>query len=111
MKSHRRLSIFLWAVCFLTVFFYTTTGSVALDAGTGGRQVPDGVTVELTKEFYEALLNKNASGKTVYTNDPSQEYLQQIAVSTRFLVETNLEILKQQERLNRLLESFLEKKK
>ena len=66
---------------------------------------------ELTKDFYEALRNEGDHGTTVYTNDLSQEYLKQIATSTRFMVETNLEILKQQERSINLLRSLLKDQK
>lgn len=71
-------------------------------------QIPDGVYIKLTKDFYEAL--KNQSSK-VYTNNPSEEYLKQIAVATKFMVETNLEILKQQGKLNEMLRSILKDRK
>ena len=70
-------------------------------------RVPEGVYIKLTQDFYEALKNEDSGGAKVYTNDPSDEYLKQIAISTKFMVETNLEILKQQEKMNQMLDSLL----
>ena len=82
----------------------------AQDEGSKSR-IPEGVYIKLTKDFYEALKNEGSGGAKVYTNDPSDEYLKQIAISTKFMVETNLEILKQQERMNQMLNSLLKGKK
>ncbi len=82
----------------------------AQDAGNK-YQIPEGVYIKLTKDFYEALKNEGAGGTKVYTNDPSDEYLKQIAISTKFMVETNLEILKQQESMNQMLNTLLKGKK
>jgi hypothetical protein len=71
--------------------------------------IPEGVYLELTRDFYEALRHEGDGGVTVYTNDPSAVHLKEIAVSTRFLVQTNLEILKQQEIMNELLRRLMEK--
>ena len=73
--------------------------------------LPEGVYIELTKDFYEALKEESYRGTTSYSNDPSTEYLKQISISSRFMVETNLHILKQQERIIQLLHSLLEDKK
>jgi hypothetical protein len=73
-------------------------------------RIPEGVYIELTKEFYEALRNNGYGGTKTYSNDPSKDYLKQIAISTRFMVETNLQILKQQEKMIQLLEDLNEKK-
>ncbi len=69
----------------------------------GKIDLPEGVYLELTRDFYEAL----KQGDKVYTNDPSQEYLRRISVSSRFMVETNLKILEQQERILRKLDQVL----
>ena len=82
----------------------------AQDAGNR-YQIPEGVYIKLTKDFYEALKNGGSGGAKVYTNDPSDEYLKQIAISAKFMVETNLEILKQQERMNQMLDSLLKGRK
>ncbi len=74
-----------------------------LGSGDGkGYQVPEGVYIELTRDFYQALKQE----ANTYTNDPSQEYLRRISVSARFMVETNLKILEQQERILRKLDEI-----
>ena len=74
-------------------------------------KIPEGLYIELTKDFYEALREDNYRGIKSYSNDPSTEYLKQISISARFMVETNLNILRQQERIIQLLHSHLEEKK
>jgi len=73
--------------------------------------VPEGVYIKLTREFYQALRDEGDRGTRLYSNDPSVEYLKQISISTRFIVETNLQILKQQERIIQLLQSLQGDKK
>ena len=72
----------------------------ATTAGTGEDSLPQGVYLKLTQDFYEAL---QAPEARVYTNDPAKAHLREIAVNTRFMVEVNLQILKEQERLAGLL--------
>jgi len=88
-------------------------GPVMLSAQEGGTQyqIPEGVYIKLTKDFYEALQNTGSGSAKVYTTNPSDEYLKQIAIATKFMVETNLEILKQQARMNAMLHSLLKDKK
>jgi hypothetical protein len=74
-------------------------------------RIPEGVYIELTEEFYEALRNNGYGGSKTYSNDPSKDYLKQIAISTRFMVETNLQILRHQEKMIQLLENLQDKKK
>lgn len=83
-----------------------------LSAQEGGTQyqIPEGVYIKLTKDFYEALQNTGSGSAKVYTTNPSDEYLKQIAIATKFMVETNLEILKQQARMNEMLHSLLKGK-
>ena len=69
--------------------------------------VPDGIQLKLTKDFYDSLLDKNKRGGTLYSNDPSMEYLKEIAISARFMVETNFQIMEQNERIIKLLQSLL----
>ena len=69
--------------------------------------LPQGVYIDLTKEFYEALKAEGNAGNKTYTNDISQEYLRQIAISAKFMVESNLRILENQQRIIELLESVL----
>ncbi len=73
--------------------------------------VPEGVYIELTRDFYEALRNGGQRGEKFYDNDPSTEYLREISISSRFIVETNLQILKQQERILQLLQTLSNDKK
>ena len=98
-----------FGVAFLAVLIVGST-LYAEDDGIKGR-IPEGVYIELTKDFYEALQNNRNEGAKTYSNDPSNYYLKQIAVSTRFMVETNLQILKQQEKMIQLLEDLNRKNK
>lgn len=68
-------------------------------------ELPEGIYIELTKEFYEALKGEGGTEGKSYTNEMSQEYLRQIAISAKFIVQTNLQILKNQEKIIQLLES------
>lgn len=71
------------------------------------------VFLRIDKEFYDALNNDGQNGKKVYSNNPnakSEEYLRQIAVSTKYMVETNIAILKQQEQIIKLLQTRSEEK-
>ena len=96
--------IFLGAAFLATVIMLPST-LVAKDDRVRDR-IPEGVYIELTEEFYEALRNNGYGGSKTYSNDPSKDYLKQIAISTRFMVETNLQILKHQEKMIRLLENL-----
>ncbi|MFH0729832.1 MAG: hypothetical protein V2B19_26260 [Pseudomonadota bacterium] len=77
------------------------------DAADGERPVApsSGLYIELTENFYRALKNEAAGADRIYTNNSADEYLRQIAVSTKFMVETNLQIIRQQEKIIELLES------
>ena len=70
-------------------------------------ELPEGVYMKLDREFYESL---RGNDKT-YSNNKSTEYLREISISTRFTVETNLQIIKQQEQIIRLLEKIADNKK
>ena len=70
------------------------------------KDLPDGVYLKLTKDFYESLSNN----KSTYSNNKSTEYLREISISSRFNVETNLQIIKQQEEIIRLLKIIADKK-
>ena len=65
-----------------------------------------GISIELTREFYEALKQEGGSGSRTYSNDPRNEYLRRIAVSGEFAVKTNLTIVQQQEKIIELLEEL-----
>jgi hypothetical protein len=68
---------------------------------------PYGIYIDLNQEFYDALKDESYAGSArTYSNDRGREYLRRIAVSSEFMVKTNLEILQQQERIIRLLEGL-----
>lgn len=90
------------AVC--TLCLLVSQGDVAVAADGKVRHIE----VELTESFYRAL-RAEGDNKT-YRTDTSEEYLRQIAVSSRFTVESNLKIIKQQERIIELLEALQKKK-
>ena len=69
--------------------------------------LPDGVYLKLNREFYESL---NDTNKNTYTNDKSSEYLREISISSRCVVESNLQIIRQQEEIIRLLKTIADKK-
>ena len=77
----------------------SVSGAVTATAGNPATVVE----VELTESFYRAL---RAEGTKTYSTDKSEEYLRQIAVSSRYAVESNLKIIKQQERIIELLEKM-----
>ena len=71
------------------------------------KNLPDGVYMELTKEFYDALRKEDSSGKKVYSSDSSRKYLKEVAVAARLMVETNQKIIKQHEKMIQLLETLV----
>jgi hypothetical protein len=80
----------------------------AFAAGPGEPQrynLPRGVYIDLNKDFYEALQGGTTTTRT-YTSDPQQDYLRRIAVSTEYMVKTNLTVIQQQEKIIMLLESL-----
>ncbi len=69
----------------------------------GGRS--PAVFLDISEAFYRALEARDGGEKVYGTGSAmADEYLRQIAVSTRFMVETNLQLLRQQERIIQLLE-------
>ena len=100
-KSLMIAGIFL---ALMMVSFSTSTG----DEAKGRHRLRTGVYVDMTEEFYRALQEGDHS-KKLSTNS-SENYLHQIAIATRYTVETNLQILNQQERIIKLLEEIRDKK-
>ena len=88
------------ALATLAWFFLPTTGPAAETAGDRWKTRTE---LQLTEEFYKTL---RSEGAKTYATGTSDEYLRQIAVSTRFMVETNLRLLQQQERIIQLLEAL-----
>lgn len=109
MKSFKGTRTVFWAVLLLILLGVGAINLLAADDSK--RKVPEGVYIELTRDYYEALKNMGQGSTKVYSNDPSSEYLKEISISSKFMVETNLEILKQQERIIELLRSVLNKRR
>jgi hypothetical protein len=80
----------------------------AQDGGTSGFH-SRGAYINITKDFYRELQNEGKNQDRIYGQGSSDEYLRRIEVSTRFMVETNLRILEQQEKMIRLLEALTRK--
>jgi len=105
-----------WALLCLgvaSVLVIVPSGLREARAESAARQhrLPGGVYVDLTKEFYEALQGTTEGKEKVYSNSMSDEYLRQLAVSSTFTVRTNLQIIRQQERIIQLLQSIVNKEK
>ncbi len=107
-KREKNLAKVLMALMLGVSFIWAIPGATQ---ESGNRyQLPEGIYINLTEDFYRALEKEDAGEKT-YSTDRSNEYLRQIAISAKFMVDTNLQILKQQERIIRLLESINAKTK
>lgn len=85
----------------LTIIFMVFLISERSPSTGSNYNIPEGVYIKLINEFYNAL---KSSKDVTYSNDTSLEYLRQIAINTKFMVETNLQILRQQEQIIKLLE-------
>jgi hypothetical protein len=91
--------------CSIGFLLFCTAPGFAEGQNSGSRG-GERVHVILTRDFYNELRNAGGSGGRTYSNDKSHEYLRQISVSSKFMVETNFQILKQQEKIIQLLESL-----
>ena len=102
--------LFVKAVSFSALIILLTCGvnvySLAGDSDSD-KALPEGVYLKLNREFYESL----NSDRNSYSNNRSAEYLREISISSKFIVETNLQIIKQQEEIIRLLKNIADKKK
>jgi len=99
----------------ITIFLIFLTGILAGSASVADeKKTPvapkQGIYIELTEDFYRAL-KEDASDTRRYSNQISEAHLRQIAISTRFMVETNLQILHQQEKIIQLLKEIHSKDK
>lgn len=103
MITWQRLIVGLNLLSVLALLVVLTVQGVEAEKPAHNRRT--GVHVELTESFYRAL-SQGQEGSKTYTTASSDEYLRQIAVSTRYLVETNLKVLQQQERIIGLLEAL-----
>ncbi len=95
-----------WVVVVALLMSCSIGGASAAGPGQPQRRnIPEGVYIDLNKEFYEALQGGTTTTRT-YGSDPQQDYLRRIAVSTEYMVRTNLTVIQQQERIINLLESL-----
>jgi hypothetical protein len=103
MKSHHQTNFCLSILLLLSILLFGKISGYAEDQKYGDSQ-PPGTYIELTESFYRALQNEQSGGERIYGNTgKSDEYLRQIAISTKFMVETNIQIIKQQEKIIELL--------
>jgi len=65
-----------------------------------------GIFLEMNEDFYRALDEETTSGSTTLTTNKSDILLNKIAITGRYAVETNIQILQQQERIIQLLEAI-----
>jgi ABC-type sugar transport system substrate-binding protein len=65
--------------------------------------------IPLTKEFFEAMEKLSRSNANTY-GDRQEPLLEQIALSSHFMVKTNLTLIKQNERIIHLLEELNRKR-
>jgi len=105
----RKVGVIVIIMTFMSIILHLPGPGYAHDDRAD--HVPEGVYLKLTKDYYEHLRNSGQSAVKTYHNDPAEGYLKELAVSARFVVETNLQILKQQERIIQLLQDMLDKQK
>jgi hypothetical protein len=105
MKSVKTALIQVLFIVILGIgLFFAEVGFAQDKAGRNGFQ--DGLYIELTESFYRALRGEAERDSVTYTTEMRNEHLRQIAVSARFMVETNLQIIRQQEQMIRLLDAI-----
>lgn len=105
----KKVGVIVIIMTFASIILHLPGFVYARDDRAG--HVPEGVYLKLTKDYYEHLRNPGQGAVKTYPNEPAEGYLKELAVSARFVVETNLQILKQQERIIQLLQDILDKQK
>ena len=105
----KKVSVIVIIMTFMSIILHFPGHCYARDDRAD--QLPDGVYLKLTKDYYEHLRNSEQGAVKTYHNDPAEGYLKELAVSARFVVETNLQILRQQERIIQLLQDIVDKQK
>jgi hypothetical protein len=78
------------------------------DTGTTPAK-PGGPYVVLTGDFFEAMEKLSRANENTY-GDRQDPFLEQIAVASKFMVKTNLTLIKQNERIIHLLEELNRKR-
>jgi hypothetical protein len=91
---------FIWTSALAALVFWSPANP---GAETADDRSKTKIELQLTEDFYRALRSEDTK---TYSTGASDEYLRQIAVSTRFMVETNLQLLQQQKRIIQLLEAL-----
>ena len=99
------------SVSLLGFFLFGTAANILGDESASFSSDYGGIFLKLTEDFYRVLREESEAGTRTYGTDTSEEYLRQIAISAKFMVENNLQILRQQETIIRLLQSFCTKKR
>jgi hypothetical protein len=110
MKHASDIIKFVW-IGIIIVIFTCGVGVTFAEEEDTLYKLPENIYINMTKDFYEALKKNGSNSKRVYGSKMSDEYLRQISVSTKFMAETNLQIIKQQEQVIRLLESISKQSK
>ncbi len=96
-----------WAAS-LAVLGLSIVAPFAISTTQAATPLPDGVYLNLTQDFYNAL-RQETQVKT-YGTHTDEAHLKELAISARFLVQTNLAILKQQEEMVRLMRDVLKQR-
>lgn len=111
MKDRRCLMVWAGAVFILLIVSSTmTTADDRRPNPPRHRPYPPmGIYVQMTEDFYRALKEDTQAATRTFTTNMSEDYLHQIATATRYTVETNLQLLQQQERIIQLLEALQDK--
>jgi len=106
--SNRIKKVIYASVLIILIVSGITVYCIAADESRSDKDLPNGVYLRLNKEFYDSLRDDNV---TTYSNNKDTEYLREISISSRFMVETNLQIIRQQEEIISLLRTIADKKK
>ena len=69
------------------------------------------IHLDLNRQFYEALRQADSARGRSLSTDASERHLEQIAISARFMVETNLRLLQEQAETNALLRELIKSSK
>lgn len=102
MKLNRLERLVLSVLLLLGILLCNPPAGYAEDQKQADSPLPR-THIELTESFYRALQNESSSGDRTYGTGNADDYLRQIAISTKFMVETNIQIIKQQEKMIELL--------
>jgi hypothetical protein len=101
----KRLNFPLFFLFFLTLSFWPCVTPAEDVAPPSGPEVE--IHLDLTRQYYDALRRADNARTRHLSTDRSDRYLEQIAISTRFMVETNLRLLKEQAEIKALLRELL----